>query len=166
MPSKPSRPTHTSKDFELPDEKHIDLSSGKEVIDDGLQFVTGETMEDDRLKNLLREEKSMRDFMEQKVKFMIAETDDENAPNPVACGVNGVHRYFHRGTEYIEARKFIDSLIKVVNHVKTVNYKDKDGIDQTDVKTRPVLAYTISILEDPAGQQGLRWFQHQQRNAF
>lgn len=161
-----ARPKHTSQDFELPEEREIDLSSNKPLDDDQIYVVTGESMKDERLQKIMKEESDMKKFMEQKVTFMISETTNENEVNPVSCGVNGEHRYFWRGKEYTEARKFLDSLIKVTNHVKTVNYKDKDGVDQTNVVTKPVLAYPLTVLRDPAGDMGAKWFRHQQSNAF
>ena len=155
-----------STDLELPETQEIDLALSKPVDHDQIYAVTNESMHDERLQALLKEEKEMRDFMEEKVTFMIAQSDDEHAIDPVPCGVNGVHKYFKRGVEYREPRKFIDSLIKVAFRVKTINYEDKNGVYQTKLEKAPVLAYPIQILNDPSGIKGQRWFQHQQKNAF
>lgn len=112
--------------------------------------------------------------MNQTVEFEILETDDENAPNPVSCGVNGVHRHFYRGQRYKEKRMFIDSLIKVVRKVKTRNFKNREGVDDTDMDIRHIIAYPMKIWNDPANKDttkdgrkvGDAWFEHQQRNAF
>lgn len=123
---------------------------------------------DDNLSGLLGEEKRLRAFMEEPVTFMISETDNPNDPNPVGCGVNGVIKFFTRGVEYTVARKFVESLIKVTWRVRTINYKDSNGVDQTKIEHIPSMVYPISILHDPSGMgpndAGRRWFIHQQRN--
>lgn len=155
-----------SSDADLPESREIDLSSNKPLDDDELHLVTGESMGDERIKNLLKEEHDMRTFMEEKVTFMIAETSDKNAPNPVSAGVNGIQRHFWRGKQYTEARKFIDSLIKVTFGVKTINFTDEKGLHQTKIETVPSMVYPIQILSDPSGRIGHNWFLHQQKNGF
>lgn len=159
-----------SQDVELPPNQEIDLAYKEGDEESEIQLATAHSIMDDRTKALLAEEKKMRAFMEEKLTFSIAETDDPNAPNPVTCGVNGVTKTFKRGQIYTEARKFVDSLIKVSRRVKTVNYKDNDGIYQTKIETTPSMVYPIQIIEDPSGMgpqdMGRKWFIHQQRNAF
>lgn len=161
-----SRPQHSSEDFETPDSKEIDIGLNAPLDNDQIYVVTNESMKDDRLIKIAAEEKKWHDFMKQKVTFVIHETEDENAPNPVSCGVNGVHRHYYRGQEYTDARMFVDSLIKCVRKVKTVNFKNAEGVDDTKLEVKHVLAYPLEIIEDPAGKLGRDWFKHQQRNAF
>lgn len=160
------RPQIQSSDAQLPQSRQIDLSSDGPLDDDELHLVVGESMEDERVKNLLKEEADMRAFMEEKVTFMIAETSDKNAPNPVVAGVNGVQKIFTRGIQYTEARKFIDSLIKVTFGVKTINHTDEKGLYQTKLETVPSMVYPLQILNDPSGKRGNAWFMHQQKNGF
>lgn len=160
------RPQIQSSDADLPESREIDLSSDSPLDNEELHLMTGVSMEDERVKNIISEEKAMLDFMEEKVTFMIAETSDKNAPNPVAAGVNGVHKHFTRGIVYTEARKFIDSLIKVTFAIRTIPYEDANKIYQTKVETVPSMVYPIQIMNDPSGQRGNRWFLHQQKNAY
>lgn len=160
------RPQIQSSDVGMPEDRDVDIGITKPLDDDLIYIAQEGDLKDPRIAAALKEEKQWKDFMEQKVKFMIAETDDENAPNPVSCGVNGVHRDFWRGREYTDKRMFVDSLIKVVRKVKTVNFKNADGVDDTRMELRSVLAYPLQIIDDPAGDLGRRWFRHQQENAF
>lgn len=105
-------------------------------------------------------------FMEDILTISIGQTTDKNAENPVPCGVNGIIKRLMRGEEYKIERKFVDSLIKREDSIKTVNYKDKDGVDQTKIEKEPALKYPLSIIYDPAGDVGRRWFQHQCKNAW
>lgn len=155
-----------SSDVGMPEDREVDIGISKPLDDDLIYIAQDGDLKDPKIAAALKEEKQWKDFMEQKVTFLIAETDDENAPNPVSCGVNGVTRHFLRGKEYTDKRMFIDSLIKVVRKVKTVNFKDADGVDNTKMEFRSVIAYPLQIIEDPAGDLGRRWFRHQQENAF
>jgi len=164
------KPQITSADAELPENQDVDISSYMDDDDIEVQIAGANTLQDDRMKAFLVEEKAMRAFMEEPITFTIAESDDPNAPNPVAAGVNGVIKHFTRGEVYTVPRKFIDSLIKVTWRVKTVNYEDKDKLMQTRIERVPHLAYPLQILNDPSGMgssdRGRRWFLHQQKNAF
>lgn len=160
------RPQIQSSDVGMPEDREVDIGISKPLDDDLIYIAQDGDLKDERIAAALKEERDMKAFMEQKVTFLIAETDDENAPNPVSCGVNGVIRAFWRGREYTDKRMFIDSLIKVVRKVKTVNFKNSDGVDDTKMEVRSVLAYPLQILDDPAGDLGRRWFRHQQENAF
>ena len=160
------RPQIESSDVGMPEDRSVDIGITKPLDDDLIYIAQEGDLKDPRIAAALKEERDMKAFMEQKVKFMIAETDDESAPNPVSCGVNGVRRDFWRGREYTDKRMFIDSLIKVVRKVKTVNFKNAEGVDDTRMEFRSVLAYPLQIIDDPAGDLGRRWFRHQQENAF
>jgi hypothetical protein len=161
----PKRPQITSKDVEPQPIIERDLSS--DLYDDDVAVKPASVL-DDRMKAILLEEKRLRAFMEEPVTFMVQESADKNAVNPVPCGVNGVTKFFQRGQEYTVARKFVESLLKVSWSVQTVNYKDSDGVDQTKINYVPALVYQIAILHDPSGMgpndDGRRWFMHQQRN--
>lgn len=104
-------------------------------------------------------------FMEEKVTFVVGETPDRNAENPVPVGVNGVIRFFTRGVEYTEARKFLNCLIKKQDSIDTKNYLDNDQIHQTKVVRTPALKYPISVISDPSNDFGRKWFAWQCRNA-
>lgn len=105
-------------------------------------------------------------FMEDELTIVVGETTDKNAENPVPCGVNGDVRKLTRGVEYKLKRKFVDSLIKAEDTVRTVQYKDKDGVDQTKIDKAHALKYPLSIIHDPAGDVGRRWFQHACKNCW
>lgn len=160
------RPQIQSSDVGMPEDREVDIGISKPLDDDLIYIAQDGDLKDPRIIAALKEEKQWKDFMEQKVTFMIADTEDENAPNPVSCGVNGVRRDFWRGKQYTDKRMFIDSLIKVVRKVKTINFKDANGVDDTKMDIRSVVAYPIQIIDDPAGDLGRRWFRHQQENAF
>jgi len=104
-------------------------------------------------------------FMEEKVTFIVGETADRNAENPVPVGVNGVMRFFTRGVEYTEARKFVNCLIKKQDTVDTKNYLDSDQVQQTKILKTPSLKYPLSIVSDPSKDLGRKWFAWQCRNA-
>ena len=158
------RPQIQSSDVALPDDRILDASIDRPLDDDKIYIAQDGDIKDERIKAALDETKAWKAFMKEKVTFMIAETDDPNAPNPVSCGVNGVHRHFLRGRRYTDMRCFVDSLIKCRRTVKTREIKTPDGIDDTEIKLTSVLAYPVQIFDDtPLGN---RWFEHQQRNAF
>lgn len=155
-----------STDVGMPEDRDVDIGIIRPLDDDQIYIAQEGDLKDPRIAAALKEERDMKAFMEQEVKFMIAESNDENAPNPVSCGVNGVRRDFWRGREYTDKRMFVDSLIKVVRKVKTVNFKNADGVDDTRMEVRSVLLHPLQIIDDPAGDLGRRWFKHQQENAF
>lgn len=99
-------------------------------------------------------------FFEEPVTFVVAESEDPNAPKTVTTGNNGVVHFLERGKQYTLARKFVDSLINVVYRITTQTYKDENNLDQTRLIKTPTTAYNISILNDPSGEQGRRWFLH------
>lgn len=154
-----------TQDVETAAATHVDLASSVKTEDierPDLIVVTGETVDSPFVKEYLNDLK----FMEDILTITIGETTDKNAENPVPAGVNGDVRHLTRGQEYKLPRKFVDSLIKVEDAVTTEQYKDKDGVDQTRVKKNPSLKYPLSILHDPAGEVGRRWFQHQCKNCW
>lgn len=158
-----TRPQIKSNDVESPSIIERDLSSDLDY--EGIQAAP---IQDEASLKRLDDDRRLRAFMEEPVTFQIAEVDDPNAPDPVPCGVNGVHKHFRRGETYTVPRKFIESVLKISWKVKTIMFKDKDGVDQTRVEQTPSMVYPISILHDPSGMgpndNGRRWFLHQQRN--
>ena len=154
-----------TSDVEIAPKSQIDLSSDltDDDIDRGdIAVVTGESLASPTVSEYVKDLK----FMEDILTVVVSETTDKNAENPVPCGVNGVVKFLTRGTEYRIARKFVDSLIKVEDRIETEQYKDKGGVDQTRINKTPALKYPLSIIQDPAGDIGRRWFQHQCKNAW
>jgi hypothetical protein len=131
-----------------------------------LAIVTDEDINSPTVKEYIKDLK----FNEDILTFSIGESTDKNAENPVPAGVQGQVKHFTRGVEYKAARKFVDSLIKREDSIKTVNYKDKDNVDQTKIEKLPAMKYALSIHHDPANDDGSklgsRWFQHQCKNAW
>ena len=160
-----ARASITTNDVELRATQSVDLNSSIHADDIDRPDII--TVTDDSLASPIVSEyvKDLK-FMEDILTFSIGETTDPNAENPIGAGNNGIVRRFYRGVEYKEARKIVDSLIKVEDRIKTVQYKDVDGVDQTRVDKVPALKYAISIIHDPAGDNGRRWFQHQCKNAW
>lgn len=153
----------TSSDVEGPQGSSIDLSSGIEQVErPDLITVTDDTLASPHVAEYAKDLKLMEDVLT----VVIGETTDPNADNPVHCAVNGEKRSLMRGVEYKLQRKFVDSLIKREDRIKTVNFKDAEGVDQTRVDKIPALRYPLSIIHDPAGDLGRRWFQHQCKNAW
>lgn len=159
-----SRASITTNDVEIRDTKSVDLSSNiaHEDVLSSIAVVTDDSLASPTISEYVKDLK----FMEDELTISVGETTDPNAENPVACSVNGEKRVFTRGEIYKVARKFVDSLIKVEDRVKTVQFKDGDGVDQTRVDKVPALKYVVSVHHDPAGETGRRWFQHQCKNAW
>lgn len=152
-----------TSDVEAAAPSTIDLSSNIKDEDlHGVAIVTGESLESPHLAEYVKDLAFMNDILT----ISISESPDPNAENPVAAGCNGEVRLLTRGKEYKIARKFVDSLIKCEDRVKTVQFKDADGIDQTRIDKVPTLKYPMSIHHDPAGDLGRRWFKHQAANAW
>lgn len=124
--------------------------------------VTGDTLDSPIVKEYARD----LAFMEDELTISISQTTDKNAENPVPCGCNGEVKWLRRGELYKIKRKFVDSLIKVEDAVETQQYKDKDGVDQTRVIRTPALKYPVNVHNDPAGELGRRWFEHQCKHAW
>ena len=152
-----------TSDVAIPEASTINLSSDLSDIDrPDIAVVTDESLASPVVSEYI---KDLR-FMEDILTVVIGETTDSNAENPVPAGCNGEIRLLTRGQEYKLQRKFVDSLIKREDKIKTVQYKDADQVEQTKVNKIPALKYPISIIADPAGSIGSRWFQHQCRNAW
>lgn len=154
-----------TKDVETAASSQIDMPSNvatEDIERPDLVMVTDEDMNSPFVKQYAQDLK----FMEDELTIIVGETTDKNAENPVPCSVNGEVRKFTRGVEYKVKRKFVDSLIKVEDTIKTVQYKDENGVDQTRIDKSHALKYPLSILHDPAGEVGRRWFQHQCKNAW
>ena len=154
-----------TSDVELRSESTIELGGADHVADldrPDLAVVTDESLASPAVSEYVKDLK----FMEDILTVVVSETTDPNAENPVPCSVNGDKRLLTRGQEYRIARKFVDSLIKVEDRVTTRNYKDEQGVDQTQITKKPALKYPLSVIHDPAGEVGRRWFQHQCKNAW
>lgn len=165
MPNYTRKTQHTSGDFEGPKSHEIDMASSiatEDIERPDLITVTDDTLQSPHVQEYIKD----LQFMEDPITFLIGDTTDPNAERVVSCGVNGERKDFVRGQEYKAARKFIDSLIKKNTNVKTQQYKDMDGVDQTKFVTNGALVYPISIIHDPAGETGRRWFQHACANAW
>lgn len=157
------KPDIKTSDVEIAGATSVDLSSGVEKVErPDLITVTDDTLASPHVKEYANDLK----FMEDVLTVVVGETTDPYADNPVFCAVNGEKRSLMRGVEYKLQRKFVDSLIKREDRIKTVNFKDADGVDQTRVDRIPALRYPLSIISDPAGEVGRRWFQHQCKNAW
>jgi len=164
-PRRRRRAAIRTEDVGAGDSKDIDISShvAEEDIDrPDLAAVSDADMDEPHVQEYL---KDLR-FMEDILTIVIGDTTDPNAENPVPCGVNGERKLLYRGQEYKIARKFVDSLIKREDAIKTQQYLDPDGCVQTKVITTPRLKYPISVLHDPAGETGRRWFEYQCKNAW
>lgn len=133
-------------------ESMIISATAEDEVD--LAVVTGEGLES---REVIEYAKELA-FMAEKVTFVVGETTDINAVNPVPAGVNGKIKYFTRGEEYCEPRHFLDSLICRENSVQTRQYRDGENIDQTKISSKHALKYPISIINDPSGKLGIAWF--------
>lgn len=152
----------TSSDGPIPAQHTIDLSSTVEEVErPDLAVVTDETLDSPILKEYADE----LAFMEDILTIVVAKSEDKNAPNPVTCAVNGETRFLERGKQYRLQRKFVDALIVTSYRPETIQFKDKLGLDQTKIENVPVLINNISILHDPAGELGNRWFLYKQANS-
>ena len=152
-----------TSDVEPPKATTIEMASDiQEIERPDLVAVVDDTLASPHMSELVKDLK----FMEDILTISIGETNDKNAENPVPAGVNGQVIWLDRGKEYKVARKFVDSMIKREDRVETVNYKDKNNVDQTKIDKIPSLKYPLSIMNDPAGEIGRRWFQHQSKNAW
>lgn len=157
-------PSHSTTDFKGPEQFDIDLSStlkAEEIERPDLAVVTDANLETPHVK----EYNFITAFMEDILTVRVAESEDPYAPDPVSAGNNGVIKLFKRGEVCRVARKFIDSLIKTSFRTRTVQYKDKDGLDQTRIEQIPVHNVIVDVIEDPAGEYGRKWLQYKMTNA-
>lgn len=163
MAAKKKLPDIRTSDVEPPKATSVEMASDIQHVErPDLAVVTEDTLASPHIAEYV---KDLR-FMEDILTISIGETNDKNAENPVPAGVNGQVMWLDRGREYKIARKFVDSLIKREDRIETENYKDKNNVDQTRVHKIPSLKYPLSIMFDPAGDVGRRWFQHQSKNAW
>ena len=151
-----------TSDVEAPSPSSIDLASSISDIERPDLAIAAGSMDSPVISEYVKDLK----FMEDILTVVVGETTDLNAENPVPAGCNGERRLLTRGVEYKLQRKFVDSLIKREDKIKTVQYKDNEGVDQTRIDKVPALKYPLSIIHDPAGSIGSRWFQHQCKNAW
>lgn len=162
-----SRTKIQSSDVDLRDTETVDLAINQDNPHEPLNLMQGVSLEDERTKALMKEEAELRKFMEEPITFRIAKGGKFD-PDPVACGVNGVTKFFNRDQVYTEPRKFVESLLKTRTEVNTVNYTDRHGVAQTRIEKSHVLVYPVMIMHDPSGsgpnERGGRWFQYQQAN--
>lgn len=161
--ARPAKAQIKTSDAEPPMATTVEMASTCKVVErPDLAVVVDDTLASPHIAEYVSDLK----FMEDILTVSVAETNDKNAENPVPCGVNGEIRWLDRGKDYKLARKFVDSLIKREDRIETENYSDDKGVDQTRVKKIPSLKYPLSILHDPAGDTGRRWFLHQSKNAW
>jgi hypothetical protein len=161
-----------SSDIDLQENRSVEIGINPHIPleeqDTDIQIASAYSLQDERTLALLEEEKQLRAFMEEPVTFTIGLDNDPNAPDPVSCGVNGIVKHFKRGEIYTTKRKFVESLLKTRNHIKTVEYEDADRVKQTRIDMHQTFVYPIQILEDPSGvgpgTRGRRWMEYQQRN--
>ena len=160
-----ARPQITTKDVAPTIINDVDLAStiAKDDIDrPDLSIATETSMQDPvtlkYIKDLM--------FMEDEVEFMLLETDNSSAADPIVAGVNGVNKIVKRGVQYKMARKFLNSMISTLTSVDTHEYKDEKGLSQTRVQTRTTPALQIQLLNDPAGADGFAWFARAQHGTY
>lgn len=148
-----------TKDVNLPETQTVNLSPDEKP---DLTIIKNETVDDPLVKEFLSDLRFNEDIIE----FSIGMDSNPNAENPVPACCNGEVHLIQRGKRYRLARKFVDSLIKTTFRVETEEYEDKNGLKQTRVNRIPSAAYPISIHNDPAGETGVRWFEHMNANAY
>lgn len=148
-----------TRDVNVPEGRTIETGIEDEFE---LAVVTDEDMDKPHVKEYARD----LAFNEDKITFTIGMDNNPNAEDPVPCGVNGEYKYLKRGVKHTLPRKFVDSLIKTTQTVKPETYEDANGLKQTRLKTKFTAVYPISIHHDPAGEVGVRWFEHQMANSF
>ncbi len=99
----------------------------------------------------------MMTFNKQKVTFVINESTDTNADNPVICGNSGEPKQFWRGVEYTEERRFLESLARA----KPTSFTQKLVVDPNGIKSYVHMPHTagrydIRVIHDPH-PRGLDW---------
>lgn len=87
-------------------------------------------------------------FMEEEVRIMVHETEDQNAENPVIIGNNGIFKEFFRGRPTVAKRKFIDGLIVKSTRVTTPEILNPAGERTNIIKQHSAHKYSFSILQD------------------
>lgn len=155
----PVRPQITTDD--IGSLSPVEASIGVDADLDQLSMVVDDTLESPAVSALVRE----LAFNEEGLDFVVAQTSDKNAENPVISGVNGEIKRFYRGQIYKDIpRKFVVSLIKSETSVTTKNYTDGDGLHQTNVVKTPSIKTGVQILRDPSPHKNA-WFEWLLRTA-
>lgn len=103
-------------------------------------------------------------FMEQKVTFILANTNNKNDPNPILLGVNGEQKVVWRGKPYTMARKFLNTMFETISDYTTQQYRDEKGMDQTRFVRTVSPAFSISLMND--SPEGRLWFEKIQNATF
>lgn len=90
-------------------------------------------------------------FAAEKVTFVVNESTDEGADNPVICGNSGDPRQFWRGVEYTEERRFLESLLraKIVRYTQELVVDPRTGIQQYVQKPHQAPRYDVRVVNDP-----------------
>lgn len=96
-------------------------------------------------------------FMEEELIITVAETDDQNAENPVSLGCNGVFKYIFRGQPTKLKRKFVDCLIVKSGRITTPKVKNGAGEDAFAIKQTSAHKYPFSVLVEPNQKRGQEW---------
>lgn len=153
-------PKVTTGDIAGEKEHVIDLSQ-KEVNRNDLEdlaIVTGEDMNSPYVSEHIK----ILAFMEEPVTFQVALTSNSEDSPALYPSVNGVKKEVRRGVPVTLPRKFLNVLIGTVSTVETKQYKDDRGVDQTNIVKNTMPSCPISIINDPSGEYGLKWFQYTQ----
>lgn len=160
-----SRPQITTKDVAPTITNQVDLAStiALEDIDrPDLAIATDTSMNDPVTAKYAHD----LAFMEQEIEFLVSETQDKTAPNPIVVGVNGINKVIYRKQRYKMARKFLNAMISTFTDVDTKEYVDANGLSQTRVETVTTPALNIQLLNDPAGALGFEWFAKAQHGSY
>ena len=97
-------------------------------------------------------------FMEEDIVVMVAETEDQNAENPIIVGNNGIFKVFFRGHPTVAKRKFVDCLIVKSSRVTTPEVTNHGGERENQIKQHAAHKYPFTVVEDrnPKGNEWLR----------
>jgi len=96
-------------------------------------------------------------FMNEIVEVTVAESNDQNADNPVLVACNGVPQYFIRGRQQPVKRKFVEILARAKQtSVRTVEFTDATGARAIRIDKSTALRYPFMINNDP-NPNGMPW---------
>jgi len=97
-------------------------------------------------------------FMSEPVKIIISESADENDPQLVQVGVNGVTQFIVRGMEQVVRRKYVERLARAKRTDYDQTIDDRLGEAMNRLRRRNALRFPFTVLEDPnpRGQAWLR----------
>lgn len=97
-------------------------------------------------------------FMSEPVTIMVHESTDENDPDLVRVGVNGVTQFIRRGTPQVVKRKYVERLARAKPTDFTQTIDDRLGEAMNHLRQRHALKYPFSVIEDrnPIGGAWLR----------